>query len=89
MLLQLCSRSIFCASAQRMRLLGHVAGLVVESPVEDYLLFIHEEHQGILSKEEAAAAQQVTRALRVLVSLSSPPHRHVGAPALCTCDVCL
>ncbi len=58
-----------------MRLLGHVAGLVVESPVEDYLLFIHEEHQGILSKEEAAAAQQVTRAFR-------GPFPHIGMSVL-------
>lgn len=70
-----------------MRLLADVAGLVVESPVEDYLLFIHEEHQGILSTEEAAAAQQVTRAFRVLAISSFPLHRHVGAPALCICDV--
>ncbi len=40
----------------------HAAGLVVESPVEDYLLFVHEEHAGVLTADEAAAAQRLTSA---------------------------
>ena len=39
-----------------------MAGIVVESPVERYLLFVHEEQDGVSSKEVRDAVQRSTRA---------------------------
>ncbi|KAK9835164.1 hypothetical protein WJX81_002351 [Elliptochloris bilobata] len=37
--------------------------IIVNSPVEEYLLFVHEEHEGVMSDDAAATAQRLTRPL--------------------------
>ena len=39
-----------------------MAGIVVEPPVEQYLLLVHEEHEGVLSEQERNAMQRSTGA---------------------------
>ena len=50
-----------------------VAGIVVESPVEQYLLFVHEEEEGVLSEQDRDAMQRSTGA----------PQGPYSGPSLC------